>query len=505
MSVQRQAIKNVTAMWIGLLINAAVGFFLSPFILHRLGDEAFSVWILVFAVTGYFALLDFGIRSAIVKYTAKFTAQQDTEQLSRHLSTSLVFLMAIALFVLLTTAAGTHYLHLLFKVPAGLIRPARILFLISGISVACAFPLSVFAGVLEGLQKFSWLQLTQIGVTLLRGILIVLALTFGGGLLTIGIITVALTLLSYFIFLGMALRVLSVQIRWAHVDKSTLCEMAAYGVFAFVILAAEKLRFQSDAIVIGAFLSASAITLFSVGAKLVEYSSYAARSMSQIITPMSSEFHAAGDMDRLRRTFLAGNRACAFITFPLCVTLAILGKPIIAAWVGPRYLSCYFVLLVLILPRSLYLAQSASIRILLGMGHHRVLASVLLLEGAGNLLLSLLLVKPLGILGVALGTSIPLICTSVLFLPRHLCRVLDMPVRRFLSRAYFLPLILCVPMAAELWIVGSQLPIHGIGGLALEISVGGAVYGIGLALVLFTKRPPRLRPWQAFAQLLEPK
>jgi O-antigen/teichoic acid export membrane protein len=289
------------------------------------------------------------------------------------------------------------------------------------------------------------------------------------------------------------------------VDKSTLCEMAAYGVFAFVILAAEKLRFQSDAIVIGAFLSASAITLFSVGAKLVEYSSYAVRSMSQIITPISSEFHAAGDMDRLRRTFLAGNRACAFITFPLCVTLAILGKPIIAAWVGPRYLSCYFVLLVLILPRSLYLAQSASIRILLGMGQHRVLASVLLLEGAGNLLLSLLLVKPLGILGVALGTSIPLICTSVLFLPRHLCRVLDMPVRRFLSRAYFLPLILCVPMAAALWIVRAPFPIHTIGGLALQISVGGAVYGIGLALVLFTKRPPRLRPWQAFAQLLEPK
>ncbi len=505
MSVPRQAIKNVTATWLGLLIHAAVGFFLSPFILHRLGDQAFSVWILVFALTGYFGLLDFGIRSAIVKYTAKFTALHDSEQLSHLLSTSLAFYVLVALLVLLATAAGTLYLHLLFKVPAGLIRPARILFLLSGISVACAFPLSVFAGVLEGLQKFSWLQLSQIAVTLLRAVLIVVTLTKGGGLLAIGIITVVLSLLSYCIFLGMAACVLSLRIRWGYVDKRTFRELAAYGVFAFAILAAEKLRFQSDAMVIGVFLSASAVTLFSIASKLVEYSSYAVRGMSQIFTPMSSEFHAAGDMDRLRRTLLAGNRACALITFPLCVTLVIVGKAIIAAWVGPRYSSCYYVLLLLILPRSLYLAQSTSIRILLGLGRHRVLASVLLLDGAGNLLFSLLLVRPLGIVGVALGTAMPLICTSVLFLPRYVCRALDLPLGKSLRRVYFLPLILCVPMAATLWLVGSQFPIQGIAGLALQISVGAIVYGLGAALTLFAEGGPRLRTWHAFAQLLDPK
>jgi O-antigen/teichoic acid export membrane protein len=501
----KQDVKNVAATWLGLLIHASVGFLLSPFILHRLRDEAFSVWILVFALAGYFGLLDFGIRSAIVKYTAKFTALHDSEQLSRHLSTSLAFYTLVAFFVLLTTAVGSMYLHLLFKLPTGLIRTARILFLLSGIGIACAFPLSVFAGVLEGLQKFSWLQLSQIGVTLLRAVLIVVALTYGGGLLAIGVITIALSLLSYLIFLWMAMRVLSVRIGWAYVDKRTFREMASYGVFAFAILAAEKLRFQSDAIVIGAFLSASAITLFSIGSKLVEYASYAVRGMSQIFTPMSSEFHAAGDLDRLRRAFLAGNRACALITFPLCVTLVILGKPIIASWVGARYLTSYYVLVLLIVPRTVYLAQSTSTRILLGMGHHRVLASVLLLEGAGNLLLSVLLVRPLGVLGVALGTAIPLICTSVFFLPRHLCSLLDVPLLGFVRRAYYLPLILCLPMAAALWVVRVEFPVHSIAGLALQISFGGIVYALGFAVAVFKGGFPQPRTWQAFAQLLEPK
>ena len=409
MSIPGLAIKNVAATWLGLAVHAVVGFFLSPFILHRLGDGAFSVWILVFALTGYFGLLDLGIRSAVVKYTAKLTALHDTDQLSRNLSTSLAFYGFIAIVVMLVTAIGAAYLHLFFKISPELIHSAQILFLLSGVSVAFAFPLTVFAGVLEGLQKFSSLQLSQIGVSLLRAVVIVIALMCGGGLLTIGVITVATSLLSYLIFMWMAMRVFPTRLRWANVDIRSFRTMARYGLFAFAILAAEKLRFQCDAAVIGAVLSASAITMFSIGSKLVEYSSYAVRGMSQIFTPMSSHFHASGDLGRLRRAFITGNRVCALITFPLCVILVILGKPIIAAWVGVRYLSSYYVLVLLIVPRSLYLAQST----VNPNPDGNVTAShpgvrCLVLEGMANLVLSIFLAHPFGILGVAAGMAIPL-------------------------------------------------------------------------------------------------
>lgn len=415
MSLKVQAVKNVTATWLGLLAHALTGFFLSPFILHKLGDEAFSLWILVFAFTGYFGLLDFGIRSSIVKYTAKFIATDDKEQISRYLSTSMAFYTAIGVVILFATAAGFFYLNLLFRIPAGSLASARMLLLLSGTGIAVTFPLTVFAGALEGLQKFSWLQLSQIGIALLRTLLIVVALINGGGLLAIGTITVAMNLLSYLVFTCLALYALPVRLSMRRVEWSAFREMAGYGVFAFAILSAEKLRFQSDALVIGALVSATAVTSFSIAARLVEYSSYAVRSMSQIFTPMSSQFHATGDLARLRTIFVAGNRASAFIIFPLCVALVVVGKSIIEGWVGARYVGSYSILVLLIVPRTLYLAQSTSIRILLGMGRHRMLASVLLLEGAVNLLLTLFLVRRMGIIGVAWGTAIPLICTSLFF------------------------------------------------------------------------------------------
>jgi O-antigen/teichoic acid export membrane protein len=504
MSLKLQAVKNVTATWMGVVVHAAVGFFLSPFILHRLGDEAFSLWVLVFALTGYFGLLDLGIRTSVVKYTAKFTANRDEKQLSEYLSTSLAFYGAVGLLILLLTAVGFFWLGSVFRIPVRLLASARILFLLSGIGVALSFPLGLFAGVLEGLQKFAWLQLTQIGLTLLRAALIVLALASHGGLLAIGAITVALNLLGYGLFAWMALRILPGRLRFAGINKQALFKMASYGVFAFAIIAAEKLRFQSDAMVIGACLSSTAITFFAIGSKLVEYSSYAVRSMSQIFTPMSSQFDATGDVDRLRRALIAGNRASAFIVFPLSITLVVLGKSIIEAWVGARYRSSYYVLIVLLVPRTFYLVQSASTKVLLGMGRHRALASVLLMEGAANLVLSFLLARPLGIVGVALGTAIPLTCTSLLFLPQHTCRVLNLPGGTLLGQSYGLPLLLSLPFGAVLWFISERIPVHSATTLILEIAIGGAVYALGLAGCLWNRGFHPARPWQAITDLLEP-
>jgi len=505
MSLSGQAVKNVTATWLGLLVHAVVGFLLSPFILHKLGDDAFSLWILIFAVSGYFGLLDLGIRSSIVKYTAKFLTTNDTDQLSRYLSTSLAFYCVIAVVILLATATGFFYLHMLFRVPASALPSARILFLFAGAGVALTFPLSVFAGALEGAQKFSWLQLSQIGIVLLRALLIVAALLRGGGLLAIGIITVAMNLLSYLMFTGMALRTLPIHLSPRLVDAKIFRKMAAYGVFAFAILAAEKLRFQSDPMVIGAILSSSAITSFAIAARLVDYASYAVRSMSQIFTPMSSQFHAAGDLRRLQRTFVAGNRASALIIFPICIAFVILGKSIIEAWVGPKYVSSYSILALLIIPRTLYLAQSTSIRILLGMGCHRLLASVLLLEGGLNLVLSLLLTRHFGIAGAAWGTAIPLTCTSLFFLPQHLCRVLKVPLLNFLRRAYRLPAVLCALPSVFLAFEGYEFPAHTHAGLIVQVGGAGIIYCAGLLWVLFKNSPSSSHTWEAFTQMLEPK
>src|ERR1700692_402885 len=82
-------LKNVGSSWSALAINVIVGIFLSPFIVHRLGDAAFGIWVLIFAVTGYYGLFDLGIRSSIIRYVSKYAATGDKEKLAQFVNTAL--------------------------------------------------------------------------------------------------------------------------------------------------------------------------------------------------------------------------------------------------------------------------------------------------------------------------------------------------------------------------------------------------------------------------------
>jgi O-antigen/teichoic acid export membrane protein len=489
MSLKSRALKNVASSWGGLAVNIAVGFFLSPFILHHLGDEAFGLWVLIFSLTGYYGIFDFGIRSSLVRYVSKFQATGDKDELTRLINTSLFTYTCVGLALVVPTILGSLYVDRLFHVPSEFLRDGRILVLIVGYSLALGFPLGISGGILEGLQKFYLLNWTNIVATLARAVLIIYVLRHGFGLLSVALITVSLPLIASAVRAVIAQRLLAIPYGWKYVSRDSLRQVANYGSVTFMIIVAGRLRFKTDAVIIGSFLSAAAITYFSIGARLVEYTGEVVSSLAQIFTPMSSHFHATGDFAQLRKIFISGNRACALVMFPMTVALVVMGKSVIEAWVGPRYVSSYSVLLILLIPTTLYQIQSTSNRILFGMSLHKSLAYVVLMEGIANLILSIALVRPLGIVGDAIGTAIPLLCTALFFLPRHLCRQLDIPVRKFLVEAYFYPVVLCIPMTFVLLLMQRSFYAHRYPQLVLNLTAGIAVYGVGVLWFVLTREP----------------
>lgn len=496
------ASRNVLSSWLKLAINVAIGFILSPFILHKLGDTAFGIWVLIFSLTGYYGLFDLGIRASIGRYVAQFAATGDEKQLLRFVNTSLAACGVLGLWVLFAACIGLPFLGVLFRISPDFLGTARVLFFLVSADVALGFPLSVFGCVLEGYQNFWPLNLTHICSSLIRGILVVIALSLGGGLVSIALISVGLNLLRHLSCLHLVFRITPLRIGLRYFDKSLLGRLLSYSTIYFAIFIAESLRFQSDAIVIGAFISSAAITYFAVASKLVEYPSNLVISLAQIFTPMASQYDASGDQEGLRRMFIAGNRACAFVVFPLCAILITLGKSIIEIWVGGKYVSSYIILLVLVVPKTLLLAQSGSTRILLGLGRQRLLALVTLLDGVTNLILSIVFLRYWGIVGVALGTAIPLTCTSIFFLPRHLCRILDVRMGRFLRDAYLLPLGVTLPMTGALLLSKQWYP-PGYGALLLQTALAAVVYAGTWLGVAWARRPHGAQVRMRLTKLLQ--
>ena len=488
-----QFINNVGSSWFALGINVAVGIFLSPFILHRLGDAAFGIWVLIFSITGYYGLFDLGVRSSIVRYASKFTATGDIEDLAKLINTSLFTYSCVGALSLLITFVLFLYVDSIFRVPAELHATARWLLLMAGASVAFGFPLGVFGGFLDCLQRFDVNNWTSVAANLLRAVLIVAALDNGRGLLTIALITVVLPLITSLVRGIIAFRIRPVPFGLKYVDRATFRMMANYSAVTLIIMIAGRLKFKTDTIVIGTMLSAAAITYFNIAGRIVDYAGEIVTSLAQNFLPMASRSEATGSMDHLRKVFVTGNRLCAFTIFPVTAILLILGKSIIEVWVGSKYIvTSYPVLVILIIPSTLMWAQAASGRVLFGISKHRTWAFVTLAEGVSNLVLSVLLVRPYGIVGDALGTAIPLTCTMVFFMPGHLCRQLGIRLGTYLREAFVLPVVVSAPLVLALLLMRRWFVAHNYWQLGMQLLVGGIVYGLGLAWVFLTNRTLRV-------------
>jgi O-antigen/teichoic acid export membrane protein len=472
-----------------LVTNVVVGILLSPFILHRLGDSAFGIWVLIFSITGYYGLFDLGIRSSIVRYVSKFKATNDHESLGKLINTSLFSYSCVGALTLILTLALSPHVASIFRISPEFHSTARLLLLIVGASVALGFPLGVAAGILDGLQRFDISNSTGIVALLLRAGFIVVALNHNRGLLTIAIITVSVPLIMSLVRWAIILRICVIPFGWRYVQPAMFRKIFSYSSITFALIVADRLKFKTDEIIIGSMISAAAITYFNIGARIVDYAGEVVIGLAQVLMPMSSRADATGDIDGLRRIFVVGNRFCAFVIFPICATLLLLGKSVIEVWVGRRYVAySYPVLVIMIVACTIMWSQGASGRILMGTGKHGTWAAVSLIEGIFNVILSVLLVRPYGIVGDSIGTAIPLLCTMIFFMPRHVCRQLDMRIGSYLRQAYALPLLLCIPMIAALILMKTWFVPHTFTELAFHLAVGAVVYGAGLAWAFATGR-----------------
>ncbi len=426
-------------------------------------------------------MFDLGIRVSIVRYVSKFTATEEDEELAKLVNTSLFSYSCIGLASLLVTLTISLYVDRLFRIPPEMYTTARWLLLMVGVSVALGFPLGIFGGFLEGLQRFYILNWTNVVSTLLRAALIVVALNHGYGLLMIAFITIILPVLASILRGVIALRLRPVPLGLKYVDRATFRRIVNYSSSTFLIMLAGRLKFKTDEIVIGTMLSAAAVTYFNIGGRIVDYAGSVVTTLAQVFVPMSSQSEAKGDVNRLRKIFVVGNRVCAFIIFPICAILIILGKSVIQVWVGKKYVdTSYPVLVIMIVACTLWWSQSASGRVLFGMSKHGTWAKITLIEGISNLILSIILVRPFGIIGDAFGTAIPLACSTIFFMPRHVSKLLGVRLRTYLREAYVLPLLLTLPLVAVLLLLKQWFVPHNYRELGLQLMIGAAVYGAGL-------------------------
>jgi O-antigen/teichoic acid export membrane protein len=490
--VSGKLLRNIAGTWLGIGADAITGFLLTRIVLHAVGDASFGLWVLVSGLLGYYGLLDLGTRNAVIRFVARHDAQNDHESLSRVVSTALATYVVVGISVMLLAVVFAWRLEHLFTFQnAHELLDGRRLVLILGAGAAIGFPLSAFGGVLEGMQQFVRIGVVQAASSITRTLVVVVFLRLGYGIVAVGALTVLFNVAAGIVNAAYVHRHLPrVKLSFHGVRRETLATLAGFGVVTFWVSIANRLRFESDSLVIGNVIGLQMVAVFAIGAKIVAYSTEVVSAMAGVFTPILSHADAVGDDSLLTRMTFTGNYYASLLAFPITVVLLFFGKLLIALWVGAQYALSYSVLAIVVVPMAVYVSQSGSTRMLYGRGLHKSLAKLLLLEGVANFVLSIVLARRFGILGVAWGTAIPLLATSLVALPWLSCRSLDVSVGDYWKSAQLPALVMVTPLVVLFAVAAMLRPDPGIVEALIELSVGACVYS---AMTINKFRKPRVQ------------
>ncbi|HEX9117466.1 MAG TPA: oligosaccharide flippase family protein [Anaerolineae bacterium] len=476
-AIRRSIMRGTISNYLGQLIILGTGFVLTPFILRRVGPVDYGLWVLLNSIIGYGFLLELGISGAIVKYTAEYRAKGASDEANRLIATALTTYTLLGLVALIITFVLAPLAPRIFNVPPESQLKAITLVRVAGIGLAVSIPATAPSAVLRGLQRFDLINVIAVFNAVASAIVIVAALLLGWGILGMVGLGIGVTILTAVPGVLLIRRTApDIHLGWRGAKLELMRTVASFSVALFVIQFAGRLQTKTDEIVIGTFLPVSNVTPYSLARRLGEMANLLAYQFVKVLMPVASELHAAEDWPRLRSMYTAGTRLGLAASLAIAVTVSILAAPLLTAWVGPAY-AIYSPLVVIVAVASVaVMTQYPAGAIMQGIARHRFLAVTSIASGLINLALSIALVRPFGLIGVALGTLIPtLLETFGLVLP-YAMRVLGVDFGRMASEAFLPALLPALPMAATLYALRVLLEPSSLPMLALIGAIGALVY-----------------------------
>ena len=498
-------LRNIGSNWAVTLVTIAATYVLTPFVIHTFGHEGYGTWTLITAMTGYMSLLALGVPMACVRYLAEHVAVRDTGAMNRVIGSCAVLYLAIGVVSLIVGAVLTAVLTTIYDIPIELRWEARFACAVMVLQVSSGFLGLLPEGILFAHHDFVTRNVVRIGAVILRLGLTVGLLTIQASLVLLAAVQLACLVFDFCVSLMLIRRKYTdVHIRLADFDWAVVRQIFSFSIYVLLLSTGARLSFETDALVIGAFLGVGAIPFYAVANSLVIYLMDFMVAIAAVVAPMATKLNAERRRADLTDIFLKWSKVSLSLSLAAGLFLIVLGPQFVAWWIGPEFEEPSGVVLQILTVSSLFFMPVRGVAqpLMMGLGKPKAVTFAFLAAGIANLVLSMILARPWGLVGVAMGTAIPNVVFAIYVLIVA-CRELGVGVSRFLR--YVVPraaLGAVPPLVLLIWFkVG--MDVQNLVGLAVAGMAMLALYAVTWILFVYRNDPYvdltplllRLRVW----------
>ncbi len=472
---------NVITSWGSYLVFFVAGFIIPRMIDEHVGQVSLGIWDFSWSFINYISLSNLGIGTAINRYVAVYRASNQIEELSKIVSSTVFIQIFIALIVLLATAGVVWSLPKFFSEQLGdQLNTAGWVVSLLGAALAAEMAFNWARGVLTGCHRWDLNSGLNAAGRFVAVIAMIAALTFGGGLISLGVAYLSVTIITEVARVFVVRRICpELTVSYRHVSRSHGVEAFQFGGKAMIFSLPALMLVQTTNILLVAKLGPAALAVFSRPIALVRHMEGFLSRFSMILTPTAGVLHQNGVPGEVREFMIKSARYGVAFTLPFVLLLVCFGDVVLDVWMGQEYAD-WLLMTILAIGYFLPVSQGTVYKILMGMGHHGKVALISLLLSLVTFASAALLIEQLGwsLISAALLVTIPLTLSNGILLPVYACRKLDIPLWTYVRQVFLRPLalngIFLMVLAGCRVLFADNL----LAGLALGCVVGGFVLAV---------------------------
>lgn len=420
--------------YLSLGISNVIGILYTPFLLRMLGQSEYGLYSLVISVVAYLSVLDFGFGNAIVRYTAKYRAENKLEEIYSLLG---MFLVIYSLIGLVAFCAGTVlYFNVenLFGNTMTLneLTRAKTLMLLMVFNVGITFPLSMFGAVITAYQDFVFQRLANILRVILQPLIMIPILLLGYKSIALVVVITVLNIAFLLVNCWYCFFKLHIKLHFNSFKWETLKELSNYSVWIFLAIIIDRIYWSTGQFVLGAFVGTASVAVFAIAIQLQGYYTGFSNALASVFLPKLTTMVSQNSSDKeLSDLFVKIGRIQFLILGMILSGFILYGQSFIILWAGKNYEQSYLMTLLLMIPLTVPLIQCIGMTILQAQAKLKFRSYTYLIIAILSLFLSIPLAKQYGGIGCAIGTGLCLFLGNGIAMNIYYKKKIHLDISRF--------------------------------------------------------------------------
>jgi len=444
-----QIIKNVFSNYFVNFLQMALGILIVPFLILKLGKEAFGLVILVESTIAIFEAMVLSVRIALSRHATFALAQDNLDEFIKYLSTGKFILFVIGLVVLVVGGLVSYFFAQIFSVPSSLVNQSSGLFLLVIFSFFITIPNIIYWSILYSKQRFDLINLASSFGLIFRAISIFILFSILPSkyisLVTYGLIFLLMKLVeNSMIYLWHKNIMPGIKLTLKNFQYNKVKEILSFSGYTSLSTISTMLYENTANILINIFYGPAFNAIYGISLKIpIAMNNIFLRS-TWSLAPTITDLVAKKDTDRLQKILFTYSKLLCIVTLPAILLIMVLSSAIIHLWVGNNFLQAAGLLSIHLVPLMLILPLSVVNLTVNAYAKVKVPSQVTFLIAVINVALGIFLAKicHLNLYGFAISAAICTIINSAIFLPFYSCKIAGLSVYEYVLNAFIKPLLL---------------------------------------------------------------